>query len=183
MHAQGGHDFYVKYPKWFTDKVQTFLKEKWCIISKWSCFVSEAYSSTLVRTHQEVPQIQKRFSFYWLRFLYHARYCSRFLNFFFQGFLCILLYNYMSICRRNCFMRILWSINGFTYSLFNYRVQVSRDVESQEQTLINTKRPHPHATNSFWTVCLCCGSVATKYKLSLSKPKAAATECAILLGV
>ncbi|EPB68674.1 hypothetical protein ANCCEY_12226 [Ancylostoma ceylanicum] len=28
VHAQGGHDFYVKYPKWFTDKVQTFIKEK-----------------------------------------------------------------------------------------------------------------------------------------------------------
>ncbi|KAL6734565.1 hypothetical protein Aduo_005092 [Ancylostoma duodenale] len=28
VHAQGGHDFYLKYPKWFTDKVQTFLKEK-----------------------------------------------------------------------------------------------------------------------------------------------------------
>lgn len=27
VHAQGAHDFYVKYPKWFSDKVQSFLKE------------------------------------------------------------------------------------------------------------------------------------------------------------
>ncbi|WKX93020.1 hypothetical protein Q1695_010777 [Nippostrongylus brasiliensis] len=27
VHAQGGHDFYMKYPKWFSEKVQSFLKE------------------------------------------------------------------------------------------------------------------------------------------------------------
>ncbi|XGW11004.1 hypothetical protein V3C99_012477, partial [Haemonchus contortus] len=27
VHAQGGHDFYMKYPKWFSEKIVTFLNE------------------------------------------------------------------------------------------------------------------------------------------------------------
>ncbi|PIO61866.1 hydrolase, alpha/beta domain protein [Teladorsagia circumcincta] len=27
VHAQGGHDFYIKYPKWFSENVQKFLRE------------------------------------------------------------------------------------------------------------------------------------------------------------
>ncbi|CAI4232215.1 unnamed protein product [Auanema sp. JU1783] len=30
VHAQGGHDFYLKYPKWFSDKIQNFLRNTTC---------------------------------------------------------------------------------------------------------------------------------------------------------